>query len=49
MRALLSKTHVLNEEATTRLKEQSSYFNTEEAGYMQVDDDNDRERTLKIK
>ena len=49
VKALLSRTTVLNDEAGSRLKEQHSYFNTEEAGYLQVDEDNDREKTLKVK
>ena len=49
MNAVLSKTKVLNDEMKQRLQEQSEYFNTEEAGYLEVDSDNDRERTLKVK
>jgi len=47
--AILKKTTVLKDEGDARLKEQSSYFNTEENGYIQTEEDNDRERTLKVK
>jgi len=47
--AILRKTTVLKDEGDTRLKEQSSYFNTEDHGYIQTEEDNDRERTLKVK
>jgi hypothetical protein len=47
--ALLKKTNLLQDEGDTRLKEQSNYFNTEDYGYIQTEEDNDRERTLKVK
>ena len=47
--AILKKTTVLKDEGDARLKEQSSYFNTEDNGYIQTEEDNDRERTLKVK
>ena len=31
-----------------RLEETSKYLNTEDNGYIQLDEDNDRERTLKV-
>lgn len=31
-----------------RLEEQNRFLNTEDSGYIQVDEDNDRERTLKV-
>lgn len=49
MRAVLKKTNEITEEMKLRLQEQRDYFNTEEQGYLEVDSDNDRERTLKIK
>lgn len=48
MKALSSKSKVLNSEAHLRLQEQNQFFNTEDHGYIQVDEDNDRERTLKV-
>ena len=49
MHAVLKKTTVLKDEGDSRLQEQSSYFNTEEHGYIQTEEDKDRERTLKVK
>jgi hypothetical protein len=37
---------VLREETKTRLKEQATLFNTEERGFLEVE--NERERTLKV-
>ena len=45
----MNKTKLLNDEMKQRLVEQGDYFNTEEAGILEVDSDNDRERTLKVK
>jgi len=39
----------LSEEMRKRLNEQENFFNTEENGYIELDEDNDRERTLKVK
>lgn len=44
--ALLNKTKVLKEEITQRLKEQDQLFNTEDRGFLEVE--NERERTLKV-
>ena len=48
-KAHLKTTKILKDETNLRLQEQRDYFNTEEAGYLEVDSDNDRERTLKVK
>lgn len=44
--ALLDKNNVLKEETKTRLKEQAQIFNTEERGFLEVEEE--RERTLKV-
>ena len=44
--ALLEKSNVLKQETKTRLKEQAKLFNTEERGYLEVEQE--RERTLKV-
>lgn len=44
--ALLDKTTLLKEETKTRLKEQAQIFNTEERGFLEVEEE--RERTLKV-
>jgi hypothetical protein len=44
--ALLNKTKVLNDEIQLRLKEQDELFNTEDRGYLEVEEE--RERTLKV-
>ena len=49
MKASLEKSKVLKDEMNKRLHEQSDYFNTEEQGFLEVDSDNDLERTLKVK
>jgi len=48
MKAIVGKSKVLNSEAHLRLQEQNQFFNTEDKGYIRVDEDNDRERTLKV-
>ena len=45
----MAKNKVLNTESRLRLNEQNQFLNTEDHGYLQVEDDNDRERTLKVK
>ena len=47
-KAFEKKTKELNSEANTRLEETDKYLNTEDTGYIQVDEDNDRERSLKV-
>ena len=42
------KSKELNTEANKRLEETNKNLNTEDHGYIQVDEDNDRERTLKV-
>jgi hypothetical protein len=49
MRATIKKNKIINDETKLRLQEQRDYFNTEEAGFIEVDSDNERERTLKVK
>lgn len=49
MKAKLKKNKIISDETKLRLQEQRDYFNTEEAGFIEVDEDNDRERTLKVK
>ena len=46
--AMAKKTKELTTEAGLRLEEANKYLNTEDHGYIQVDEDNDRERTLKV-
>jgi hypothetical protein len=43
------KDRELKTEATLRLEEANKYLNTEDHGYIQLDEENDRERTLKVK
>ena len=47
-KAQVKKSKELNSEAKLRLEETNQYFNTEEHGYIQTDEANDRERTLKV-
>ena len=49
MKAFLKQDQLLKNEMRQRLKEHGQYFNTEQAGYLEVDSDNERERTLKVK
>jgi len=45
----LETTKNLKDEMKQRMQEQRDYFNTEEAGYLEVDEANDLERTFKVK
>ncbi len=38
----------ITKEANLRLEESNKFLNTEDHGYIQLDEDNDRERTLKV-
>ena len=49
MKAFLQKNQMLQTEMKQRLTDYGEYFNTEKAGYLDVDSDNERERTLKVK
>jgi hypothetical protein len=42
----LTKTKILNDEIHLRLKENDALFNTEDRGYLEVEDE--RERTIKV-
>lgn len=44
--AMLEKTKELSKEIKTRLKENDSLFNTEDKGFLEVEQE--RERTLKV-
>lgn len=46
LNAMLEKQSVLKEETKTRLKEQAQIFNTEDRGFLEVEQE--RERTLKV-
>jgi len=50
LRAHLHTETTLKKEGDTRLQEEKDYFNTEQAGYLEVDheEDGDRARTLKV-
>lgn len=48
MRALQAKNKELEKELSHRLGGQNQFYNTEDYGYIQLDEDNDRERTLKV-
>jgi len=50
VRAMLQLNKTLTAEATQRLREEKDFFNTEQAGYLEVDpeEDGDRARTLKV-
>ena len=49
VKAMLQQNHVLAREMRQRLHDRSEFMNTEQAGFLEVDSDNDRERTLKVK
>ena len=46
--AMVRKNKELGTEANLRLEETNKYLNTEDHGYIQLDEENDRERTLKV-
>ena len=50
VRALLATHQTLTDEANKRLHEEKDFFNTEQAGYLEIDEEEDgeRARTLKI-